>query len=296
VDLPDEYAPNCAEQIKAMVQETVNASALGQPCLLVTRTVEDSERVSEELKANGIPHEVLNARDDAREAEIIARAGQTGRVTVATALAGRGTDIVLDEGARQAGGLYVLGFGHQNTRRGDRQLAGRSGRQGDPGKCRFFISPEDELLRRYCPERPDGKAACIRAVRKAQDNSESIAEGQRETTLKLDEVIGRFRDAVYAERNEILRGKLPPGFENDPPAVAKAILLAGIDEAWSAFLAETESAKDRIELVSLAGKNYEIEYIREIAGMYHEMERAVQETARDRLESVKEGVLHVGDV
>ena len=159
-------------------------------------------------------------------------------------MAGRGTDIVLDETARQAGGLYVLGFGHQNTRRGDRQLAGRSGRQGDPGQSRFFISPEDELLRRYCPDRPAGKTACIRAVKKAQETSESIAEGQRETTLKLDEVIGRFRDAVYTARNEIMRGNLPPGFENDPPAAAKAVLLAGIDEAWSAFLAETESAKD----------------------------------------------------
>ena len=296
VDLPDEYAPNSLEQLTAMVRETAQASSNGQPCLLVTRSVEDSELLSEKLKERGIAHEVLNARDDEREAEIIAKAGQAGKVTVATAMAGRGTDIVLDETARQAGGLYVLGFGHQNTRRGDRQLAGRSGRQGDPGQSRFFISPEDELLRRYCPDRPAGKTACIRAVKKAQETSESIAEGQRETTLKLDEVIGRFRDAVYTARNEIIRGNLPPGFENDPPAAAKAVLLAGIDEAWSAFLAETESAKDRVELVSLAGKNYETEYIREIAAMYREMQSAVRETAHNRLEGLKEGVLYVENV
>ena len=296
VDLPDEYASNSSEQLTAMVRETAQASSNGQPCLLVTRSVEDSELLSEKLKERGIAHEVLNARDDEREAEIIAKAGQAGKVTVATAMAGRGTDIVLDETARQAGGLYVLGFGHQNTRRGDRQLAGRSGRQGDPGQCRFFISPEDELLRRYCPDRPVGKSACIRAVKKAQETSESIAEGQRETTLKLDEVIGRFRDAVYTARNEILRGNLPPGFENDPPAAAKAVLLAGIDEAWSAFLAETESAKDRVELVSLAGKNYETEYIREIAAMYREMQNAVRETAHNRLEGLREGVLYVENV
>ena len=296
LDLPDEYAPDCEEQIKAMLRETADAVAAGQPCLLVTRTVEDSERISKELRASGIPHEVLNAKDDEREAEIIAMAGHVGKVTVATAMAGRGTDIVLDDDARRAGGLYVMGFGHQNTRRGDRQLAGRSGRQGDPGKCRFFVSPEDELLRRYCPERPDGKSACIRAVKKAQENCESIAEGQRETTLKLDEVIGRFRDAVYRERNEILRGQLPPEFKDCSPGVAKAVLLSGIDEAWSVFLSEIESAKDHVELVSLAGKNYETEYIREIAGMYQQMRLAVQKTAHGRLKGLKEGVLNVGNI
>ena len=229
-------------------------------------------------------------------AEIIAKAGQAGKVTVATALAGRGTDIVLDDEARKAGGLYVLGFGHQNTRRGDRQLAGRSGRQGDPGKCRFFVSPEDELLLRFSPKHPETRSECIRAVKKAQENSESIAEAQRETTLKLDEVVGRFREAVYTARNEILRGRLPAGFEVYPPQAAKAILLAGIDEAWSAFLAETEDAKDRVELVSLAGKNYENEYIRDIAGMYRMMQEDVQKTAHRRLARLKDGVYHVGTV
>ena len=133
-------------------------------------------------------------------------------------------------------------------------------------------------------------------MKKAQKNCESIAEGQRETTLKLDEVIGRFRDAVYTERNEILRGKLPSGFENDPPAFAKAVLLAGIDEAWSAFLDETETAKDRVEIVSMAGKNYEVEYIREVANIFNTMQNAVQNTAHKKLSGLKDGVNHVGNV
>ena len=295
-DLPDEYAATRIEQIDAMVRETLLARKRGQPCLLVTRTVVDSEELSAALRAAGVPCEVLNARDDEREAEIIARAGQAGRVTVATALAGRGTDIVLDDGARKAGGLYVLGFGHQNTRRGDRQLAGRSGRQGDPGMCRFFVSPEDELLRRFCPHRPVGRKACMRAVARAQKSCESIAEAQRGTTLKLDEVIGRFRESVYAERNEILRGKLPEDFRDEPPALAKAVLLAGIDESWSAFLAETEDAKDRIEMVSLAGKNYEVEYIRDIANMYEAMQAEVRKTAHRRIARLKDGEYDVGNV
>lgn len=296
IDLPDEYAATREEQISKMVCETARARDMGRPCLLVTRSVEDSDQLSAALRAEGIDCEVLNARDDEKEAEIIAVAGRFGRVTVATALAGRGTDIVLDEAARSAGGLYVLGLGHQNTLRGDQQLAGRSGRQGDPGQCRFFVSPEDELLVRYCPERPSGKRACIRAVRKAQKSYESIASAQRETTLKLDTVIGTFRESVYAARTKILRGELPDGFKAYPPEAVKTVLLAGIDEAWSAFLAETEDAKDRVEIVSLAGKNYEIEYIRDITDMYRAMQEDVQKKAHRRLAGLKDGRYHVESI
>jgi preprotein translocase subunit SecA len=109
-------------------------------------------------------------------------------------------------------------------------------------------------------------------------------------------VVGRFRDAVYTARNDILRDRLPPGFEKYPPAMAKAVLLAGIDEAWAAFLEETEAAKDRTEIVSMAGKNYEIEFIRDIAGMYREMQNAVRETAYGRLDRLKNGAENVGNL
>ena len=292
-DLPDEYARDRDAQIAALVREALDARGRGQPCLLVTRTVEDSETLSEGLRAAGVACEVLNARDDAREAEIIAQAGRSGRVTVATALAGRGTDIVLDDAAREAGGLYVMGFGHQDTRRGDRQLAGRSGRQGDPGMCRFFVSPEDALLSRYSPTRPGSRRECLRAVKRAQKSCESIAEGQRETTFKLDEVVGAFRESVYTAREEVLNGRLPEGFGEYPPAAARAVLLAGIDEAWSGFLAEAEAARERIGVVSLAGKNYEFEYIQEVAAMYSAMRDDVRRTAQARLQGLKDGTLHV---
>ena len=296
LDLPDAYAPDRRAQLEAVVRETFAARRRGQPCLAVTRTVEDSEALSAALRDAGVECEVLNARDDAREAEIIAGAGRSGRVTVATALAGRGTDIVLDEAARNAGGLYVLGFGHQNTRRGDRQLAGRSGRQGDPGQCRFFVSPQDELLQRYCPRAVRGSRDCLRAVRRAQRSCESIAQSQRETVLKLDEVVGAFREQVYAARNAVLRGELPPSFAPYPPKVARAVLLAGIDEAWATFISEAEDARERIGVVSLAGKNYEVEYIREVAAMYRAMQQDVERKAHARLDGLKDGVLNVGDV
>ena len=292
-DLADEYAPDRASQVAAMVRETLAARDRGQPCLLVTRTVEDSEYLAAALRDSGIECEVLNARDDAREAEIIARAGQSGRVTVATALAGRGTDIALDEAAREAGGLYVLGFGHQDTRRGDRQLAGRSGRQGDPGMCRFFVSPEDALLTCYAPKRPETRRECLRAVKGAQKSCESIAEGQRETTFKLDEVIGAFRESVYSDREAVLNGQLPEGFGDYPAKAARAVLLAGIDEAWSAFLSEADAARERIGVVSLTGRNYEHEYIREVADMYDAMREDVRQKALLRLQGLKDGTLHV---
>ena len=295
-DLPDACAENREAQIDAMVRETRAARAKGQPCLAVTRTVEDSEALAGALRAAGIECEVLNARDDAREAEIIAQAGHGRRVTVATALAGRGTDIALDDAARAAGGLYVMGLGHQNTRRGDRQLAGRSGRQGDPGQCRFFVSPEDELIRRFTPTPPSNRRSCLRSVRGAQAAFEAIAESQRETTLKLDEVVGSFRERVYAARGEVLRGELPESFRQYPPGIARAVLLAAIDEAWSTFLAEAEDARERIGVVSLVGKNYEIEYVREVADMYSAMQARVQASAHERLSNVKDGTLHVGDV
>ena len=296
LDLPDTYAPDRESQLNAVVRETLSARRKGQPCLLVTRTVEDSEALAAALREAGVACEVLNARDDAREAEIIAMAGQSGRVTVATALAGRGTDIVLDEAARAAGGLYVLGLGHQDTRRGDRQLAGRSGRQGDPGQCRFFVSPEDDLLRRFSTHMIQGSRDCLKAVRRAQRSCESVAQSQRETVLKLDEVAGAFREQVYAARNEVLQGELPPSFAKYPPKVARVVLLAAIDEAWAAFLSEAEDARERIGVVSLAGKNYEIEYVREVAAMYRAMREDVERRARARLDGLKDGVLNVGAV
>ena len=251
-DLPDAYARN-REEIELIVAEVIRATRKNQPCLIVTRTVEDNEALAQALKEQGIVCQILNAKDNEREAEIIAIAGQAGHVTVATALAGRGTDIRLNDEARAAGGLYVMGFGHQNTKRGDRQLMGRGGRQGDPGKSCFFVSPDDELLTRFSLGE-GGKArtrdACLRAVKGAQQSCEGMARSQRETTLQLDEVIGRFRDEIYGWREQILEGKLPAGFEALPSVMVRAVALQTIDEAWAAFLREADEARQRCGVVS----------------------------------------------
>ena len=302
-DLPDGFATSREGQIGQIVSEVRAAIGRKQPCLVVTRTVEDSEALAGALRDQGVACEVLNARDNAREAQIIARAGEASRVTVATALAGRGTDIRLSDEARQAGGLYVIGFGHQNTRRGDRQLMGRSGRQGDPGVSRFFVSPEDELLTRFFEEdenpkkrRPLVKRTCLRAIRGAQGVCEGAARAQRETTLKLDEVIGRFRAEIYGARNRILAGEMPPQFAHLPAPMVQAVALSSIDEAWAAFLREADDARQRCGVVSLVGKDYQREYIREVATMFEAMTDGIEETMQRRLARASEGVVYVDPV
>jgi preprotein translocase subunit SecA len=144
--LPDRVFPTEEAKFDAVVEETKKIIAAGRAILIGTRSVEKSERLSEKLTEAGIPHQVLNARQHEREAEIVSHAGEKGRVTIATNMAGRGTDIKPDPSVIQAGGLHVLGTERHEARRIDRQLAGRTGRQGDPGTCQFFLSLEDELL------------------------------------------------------------------------------------------------------------------------------------------------------
>ena len=290
--LMDSISPDRDAQIRSLAQEVQGAAGRGQPCLAVTRSVEDSEDLARALQALGMECEVLNAKEDAREAEIIARAGQHGKVTVATALAGRGTDIVLDERARAAGGLYVLGLGHQNTRRGDRQLMGRSGRQGDPGLCRFFVSPEDELIVRYEEKAPCGRS-CLQAVKRAQKACEVIAQSQRETTLKLDSVIGRFREELYSLRDRVLEGEIPERYQAYPKEIVQPLILAAIDQAWAVYLLEIEDARDRIGVVSLTGRNYEVEYTKEVAGMFEAMLSDIEETIEATLARLEGKTLHV---
>lgn len=298
VDLPDAYAPDRKTQIQMIADEVEAARKKGQPVLVVTRTVEDNDLLSGELHERGIACDVLNAREHAKEAEIIAKGGEAGRVTVATAMAGRGTDIRLSDEARAAGGLYVMGFGHQNSRRGDRQLIGRSGRQGDPGQSRFFVSEEDDLLVRFEDDdekrkKKTGRSACLRRVRHAQHVCEGMARGQRETTLELDEVIGTFRREIYEQRERILRGECPAGYEHLPHSIVQAVVLSAIDEAWAAFLREADDARQRCGVVSLVGRDYKSEYIREVSGMFEAMVSSMQEQIEKMLSRVTGGQKHV---
>ena len=190
----------------------------GQPILVGTRSVEKSEHLSSMLKRKGIKHEVLNAKYHEKEAEIVAKAGQIGVVTIATNMAGRGTDIILEEGVTEIGGLHVLGTERHEARRIDNQLRGRSGRQGDPGSSQFYLSLEDELMRMFGSERiakimerfnfpenePIAHPLITKSVEIAQKEVESAHFGMRKRVLEYDDVLNKQREVIYNQRGKIL--------------------------------------------------------------------------------------------
>lgn len=202
----------------AIVDAIKTAHATGQPILVGTVSIEVSELLSDMLKQEGIPHEVLNAKQNEREAEIVSLAGQFNAVTIATNMAGRGTDIKLDEKAREAGGLFVIGTERHESRRIDNQLRGRSGRQGDPGKSVFYISLEDDVMRLFGGERTlrmfknmgldEDTVLTHRSLSKAIENAQKKIEGNnygiRKNLLDFDEVNNQQRDAIYAKRDMLL--------------------------------------------------------------------------------------------
>jgi preprotein translocase subunit SecA len=206
---------------KAVVEDIVERNKQGQPILVGTVSVDVSERLSALLGRRGIQHNVLNAKQHEREAEIIAEAGERGAVTIATNMAGRGTDIKLGEGVPELGGLYVLGTERHEARRIDNQLRGRSGRQGDPGESRFYLSFEDELLRLFGGQRMQGiierigleedvpiEAGMIsNSVRRAQEQVESRNFQIRKRILEYDDVLNKQREVIYAIRRDILMGE-----------------------------------------------------------------------------------------
>jgi preprotein translocase subunit SecA len=206
---------------KAVVEDISERNKLGQPILVGTVSVDVSERLSALLKRRGIAHNVLNAKQHEREAEIIAGAGERGAVTIATNMAGRGTDIKLGEGSTELGGLYVLGTERHEARRIDNQLRGRSGRQGDPGESRFYLSFEDELLRLFGGQKMQGiierigleedvpiEAGMIsNSVRRAQEQVESRNFQMRKRILEYDDVLNKQREVIYAIRRDILMGE-----------------------------------------------------------------------------------------
>jgi len=208
------------EKFNAVVKDIKETHEKGQPILIGTITIETSEMLSSMLRHEGIPHTVLNAKFHEKEAEIVAGAGIHGAVTIATNMAGRGTDIKLDEEARQLGGLKIIGTERHEARRIDNQLRGRSGRQGDPGESRFYISLEDDLMRLFGSDRlmkmfealgvPEGEqiehSMLSKAIEKAQVKIETNNFGIRENLLKYDEVNNEQREVIYSERNSVLNG------------------------------------------------------------------------------------------
>ena len=221
IDLQDAVYKTKKEKLNAICDEIEAAHATGQPILVGTITIEASEEISAMLKRRGIQHNVLNAKFHEMEAEIVADAGIHGAVTIATNMAGRGTDIKLDEESRAAGGLKIIGTERHESRRIDNQLRGRSGRQGDPGESRFFISLEDDLMRLFGSERlmqifttlgvPEGEQIehkmLTNAIEKAQMKIEANNFGIRKNLLEYDQVNNEQREIIYAERRRVLDGE-----------------------------------------------------------------------------------------
>jgi len=220
-DLQDAVYKTRKEKLFAVVNAIEEANKKGQPVLVGTITIEASEELSKLLRRRGISHEVLNAKHHEREAEIVALAGQHGAVTIATNMAGRGTDIKLDEEAKAAGGLKIIGTERHESRRIDNQLRGRSGRQGDPGESRFYIALEDDLMRLFGSERlmnvftalgvPENEQIEHKmlsdAIEKAQKKIESNNFGIRKNLLEYDQVMNEQREIIYAERRRVLDGE-----------------------------------------------------------------------------------------
>ncbi|MBR6359700.1 MAG: preprotein translocase subunit SecA [Lachnospiraceae bacterium] len=230
-DYDDAVFKTKREKLNAITEAVVEAHKTGQPVLVGTVTIESSEEISEHLRKRGVPHKVLNAKFHELEAEIVAEAGQKGAVTIATNMAGRGTDIKLGEGVVELGGLKIIGTERHESRRIDNQLRGRAGRQGDPGESRFYISLEDDLMRLFGSENlmrifnslgfPEGEELhhkmLSNAIERAQKKIESNNFGIRKNLLEYDRVNNEQREIIYSERRKVLDG------ESMRPSIVKMI-------------------------------------------------------------------------
>ena len=251
IDHHDAVYKTKEEKFKAVVEEVKEAHEKGQPVLVGTITIETSELLSKMLSREGIKHTVLNAKLHEKEAEIVALAGEKGAVTIATNMAGRGTDIKLDDVAKAAGGLKIIGTERHESRRIDNQLRGRAGRQGDPGESQFFISLEDDLMRLFGSERlmdvftalgvPEGEQIqhkmLTSAIEKAQQKIESNNFGVRKNLLEYDQVNNDQREIIYAERLQVLNG------DNMRDAILKMIqeqVEKSVDQCISEDIARSE--------------------------------------------------------
>lgn len=239
-----------AEKFRAVAEEIKEAYAVKRPVLVGTVNIAKSEKLSGILKRQGVPHQVLNAKHHEKEAEIVALAGQPGAVTISTNMAGRGTDIVLGPGVVDVGGLHIIGTERHEARRIDNQLRGRSGRQGDPGSSRFYLSLEDDLMRIFAADRLSGLMQRIgmkedepiehRLITKAIENAQSKVEAQnfsiRKQLLEYDDVMNQQREVIYRQRREALQG------EN-----LKPVVLDMIEDLLEGILAETADEKHYAE-------------------------------------------------
>ena len=283
IDKPDKIFRTEKGKIEALVADVVNFHKEGRPVLIGSASIAKNELIAKALKKSGIPHELLNAKNNEREAAIVAEAGKKGAVTLATNIAGRGTDIVLGEGVKELGGLVVLGSERHEARRIDNQLRGRGGRQGDPGTTQFYVSTEDDLMRIFQGERiamlmdrlgvEEDQAIENKAVSKTLESAQKRVEGYnydtRKNVVQYDNVINRHRRVVYKIRREILEGEnIKPEIEklieaklreltvlpskNNPKFVEEFMTAFPVSEKEAKTIGEEKRDKTRLELAQKA--------------------------------------------
>jgi len=278
-DLPDVVYRTEKGKFEAVINEIIERHAKGQPVLVGTISIEKSEMLSEALKRRGIPHQVLNAKYHEKEAEIIAQAGQKGAVTIATNMAGRGTDIILGEGVAELGGLHIIGTERHESRRIDNQLRGRAGRQGDPGSSRFYVSLEDDLMRLFGSDNitgimdklgmddstPIDHPMISKSIETAQKRVEARNFDIRKHVLEYDDVMNQQREIIYKQRRQVLRG------ENLKESVLDMI-HSTVDHLFERYAAvsqfpeewDMEGFLEAVEQSFLPGHNLEAEQLRKM--------------------------------
>jgi preprotein translocase subunit SecA len=271
VDYPDELFNTKREKEAAVIEEIRRMHATGQPVLVGTRSVEESEHLSGRLR--GIGHQVLNARHEEQEAGMIALAGERDAVTISTNMAGRGTDIKLGYGVAELGGLYVIGTNRHESRRIDNQLRGRAGRQGDPGSSRFFVSAQDDLFAKYAS--PLHSLADIEAVQR-------VVEGQnldiRQFLHKYESVIEGQRQKIGSQRQAILTGANASASE-----LERLVSLATIDDLWSEYLASITDLREGVQWLSYGGRQPLYEYLTAVDSLFRQLEARIGEEIPKRL-------------
>ncbi|MDP0500508.1 MAG: preprotein translocase subunit SecA [Verrucomicrobiota bacterium JB022] len=301
VDEPDIIYKTRREKYQAVIEEIKKVNEHGQPCLVGTVSVDASELLSRMLRRERIPHEVLNAKNHAREAEIVALAGQKGAVTIATNMAGRGTDIKLGEGVPEAGGLYVIGTERHTSRRIDRQLRGRCSRQGDPGRTKFFLSLEDDLMRLYShgtagkllessfvEGEPLEHKWLSSMIERAQKTVEQQHYSMRKRLLQYDDVGSRQREVVYGLRSEAMHTDQPREivFELIQEEITHRAEQFGLDakgaseQAYERFVNwATQTFPIRLELEEI--RNQDVEAVEKLALERVQEAYAIKEAAED---------------
>jgi len=272
IDHPDVIFGTRAEKERAVILEIRQVHETGRPVLVGTVSVAESERLSEHL--GDVPHEVLNARHEEKEAGIIARAGERGAVTISTNMAGRGTDIMLGKGVAELGGLYVIGTNRHESRRIDLQLRGRAGRQGDPGSSRFFTSLEDELLVKYGAEYSKSRVDA--------ESIQELAEAQnldiRQFLHKYERVIEAQRQAIQERRQAILTSAVPGLSE-----VESLVSLNAIDDLWCEHLAAVKELQEGTQWVSYFGRDPGFEYLKAVHKLFENLQARIAEEIPRRL-------------